>query len=330
MLRSIATALAVTAMSFPAMAQEWPAGDPRSKIDMASLTASQREACTSKWGPDDEIGNANHLSPELALNAARLVKTGKVYSLGIETNKKTPAFGGRYFNVLIHETNQLGIDGVGPTQGSYLDDVYIGYVGVGSQLDGLSHLGIGNTYYNCHQVKDFARSDGVTKLGIEKVPNIVTRGVLIDMAAFFGKPVVDAGTEFNRKEIEAQAKKQGIEIRRGDVVLFNTGWNSLIGTDDARYASGEPGLGVDGAKYLAEKGIVAVGADNFGVDVVPLPSGNFAEVHQTLITKNGIYVLENMHTAALAADKAYEFMFVLGPIKITGGVQSFVNPTAIR
>ena len=86
---------------------------------------------------------------------------------------------------------------------------------------------------------------------------MVTRGVLLDMAAYYGTDVVKEGTAFNVKEIEEVAKKQGVEIRQGDVVIFHTGWLSLIGKDDKRYSAGEPGLGVEGAKYLTGKGVVA-------------------------------------------------------------------------
>ncbi len=121
-----------------------------------------------------------------------------------------------------------------------------------------------------------------------------------------------------------------MEIRQGDVVLFHTGWVSLIGKDDKRYNSGEPGLGVDGAKYLVGKGVVAVGADSWGLEVVPFETPNVFEVHQILLPMNGTYILENMNTAQLAADRAYEFMFVLGQPRFKGAVQSMINPVAIR
>jgi kynurenine formamidase len=206
----------------------------------------------------------------------------------------------------------------------------MGYVGTGSQIDGLGHIGVDNTYYNCHKNTDFVQANGLTKLGIENLPNIVTRGVVLDMAAYFGKEVLDAGTAFNRKEIDEQAAKQGIEIREGDVVLFHTGWLSLVGKDDKKYLSGEPGVGVEGARYLASKNVVAVGADSWGIEVIPFESTTVFEVHQILIPRSGIYILENMNTAPLVADKAWEFMFVLGHSRITGGVQAIINPTAIR
>lgn len=106
---------------------------------------------------------------------------------------------------------------------------------------------------------------------------------------------------------------------------------SLVGMDDKRYISAEPGLGLDGARYLIEKNVIAVGADTWGLEVVPFEEGTGVfEVHQELIPKNGVYILENMNTAELVADGVSEFMFVLGQSKIKGGVQAIINPTAIR
>jgi kynurenine formamidase len=284
----------------------------------------------SKWGPADEIGAANYITPELVVKAAQLVKTGKTYALGIETNSKTPAYPPRGFKITIVQPGQAGVPGLGPSKTTYNDDIIDGWVGVGSQIDGLGHIGVEHVYYNGNKLADFADPSGLKKLGAEKIPPIVARGVLLDMAAHFGTDIVKEGTAFNTKEIEDVAKKQGVEIRQGDVVLFHTGWVSLIGKDDKRYNAGEPGLGVDGAKYLVGKGVVAVGADTWGLDVVPFETKNIFEVHQILLTMNGTYILENMHTGPLAADKAYEFLFVLGVPKITGAVQGIINPIAIR
>jgi kynurenine formamidase len=179
---------------------------------------------------------------------------------------------------------------------------------------------------------EFAQADGLKKLGIEKVPAIATRGVLLDMAGYLGQDPVKEGTPFNRTEIEGAMKKQGIKaIEKGDVVLFYTGWTKLIGKDNKRYNAGEPGLGVEGAKYLASLGVVAVGADTWGVEVVPFEKdkGVF-EVHQILIPMNGVYILENMNTEEMVKDKAWEFLFTLGPSRTTGAVQGIINPIAIK
>jgi kynurenine formamidase len=291
---------------------------------------AQQDWTKSKWGPTDEIGAANYITPELVVKAAQLVKTGKTYQLGIETNSKTPAFPPRTFKITIVQPGQAGSPGIGPSKLTYNDDIIDGWVGVGSQLDGLGHIGIEHVYYNGNKLADFADPTGLKKFGMEKVPPLVARGVLLDMAAHYGTDVVKEGTAFNSAEIEAVAKKQGVEIRQGDVVIFHTGWVSLIGKDDKRYGSVQPGLGLDGAKYLVSKGVLAVGADTWGLEVVPFETPDIFPVHQELIPRNGTYILENMNTGPLAADRAYEFLFVLGPSRITGAVQAIINPIAIR
>jgi kynurenine formamidase len=297
---------------------------------LLACPAAAQDWTKSKWGPTDELGAANYIKPELIVKAAQLVKVGKTYNLGIETNAKTPAFPPRTFKITIVQPGQAGSPGLGPSKTTYNDDIIDGWVGVGSQIDGLGHIGVEHVYYNGTKLADFADASGLKKFGVEKLPPLVARGVLLDMAAHFGTDIVKEGTAFNSKEIEAVAKKQGVEIRQGDVVLFHTGWVSLIGKDDKRYNAAEPGLGVDGAKYLASKGVVAVGADSWGVEVVPFESKNIFEVHQILLPMNGTFILENMNTGPLAADKAYEFLFVLGVPRITGAVQGIINPIAIR
>jgi kynurenine formamidase len=304
---------------------------------MACGAASAQTAWyPSKWGSNDELGAANYLSAAGALQAARLVRTGKVYSLGITVSTTTPAFPPRVCSIYIVQPGQTGsVEGLGPTHTTYNDDILNCWNGIGTQLDGLGHIGVGDRYYNGLKWGEFATIGGLKKLGTDKIPPMVARGVLLDMAAHLGVEIVNEGTAFNRAEIDAVAAKQGVEIRQGDVVIFHTGWLSLIEKDPKRFGSVEPGLGREGARYLVSKGVVAVGADTWAVEVIPFEKdgdkeGGVFGVHQILIPMGGTYILENINTAELAKDKAYEFMFVLGQNKYQGAVQSMINPVAIR
>ena len=290
----------------------------------------------SKWGAKDEIGAANYLTPAVALQAARLVKTGKVYSLGITVSTTTPAYPPRTCSIYIVQPGQTGsAEGLGNTHTTYNDDILNCWTGIGTQLDGLGHIGVGDRYYNGLKWGEIASIGGMKKLGADTVPPMVARGVMLDMAAHYGVDVVKEGTAFNQAEIDAVAKKQGVEIRQGDVVIFHTGWLSLIDKDPKRFGSAEPGLGREGARYLVGKGVVAIGADTWALEVIPFEKkgeadGGVFEVHQILLPMGGTYILENINTAELAKDKAYEFMFVLGQNKYQGSVQSMINPVAIR
>ncbi len=288
----------------------------------------------SKYGADDEIGAANLITPQSVMEAAKLVKTGKTYNLGIVVDSKTPAFPPRSMSVTILQPNQISSTGLGPSKTTYNDDIFMGWLGIGPQIDGLGHIGIDHVYYNGHKDSDFAKADGLKKLGIEKLPPLVARGVLLDMAGYFGVDLVKEGTPYTREDIEGAAKKQGVEIRKGDVVLFHSGWLNLLdgeNQDHKRYGSTEPGLGKTGAEYLVEKDVMAVGADTWGVETVPFEKGvGVFEIHQILIPKAGIFILETMDTREMVKDEAWEFMFVLGISRLRGAVQMIINPTAIR
>ncbi len=286
----------------------------------------------SKFGPDDQIGNLNYVTPAKTLAATTLVTKGKAYRLGIETNKDTPAYPPRTFAVTIVQPTQVGGGSLGPTKTTYNDDMITGWAGVGSQIDGLGHIGIDYLYYNCNKAADFVATDGLKKLGVEHIPAVATRGVLLDMAGYFNTDIVKEGTAFNRAEIEGAMKRQGIKaIEKGDVVLFYTGWLKLLGKDNKRYGSVAPGLGREGAKYLASLEVAMIGSDTWSFEVVPFESGaGIFEVHQILIPLNGIHILENMNTEEMVKDQAWEFLFTLGPARLTGGVQAIVNPIAIK
>jgi kynurenine formamidase len=272
------------------------------------------------------------MTPAIVVDAAKLIKTGKTYSLGITVNTTTPAYPPRTCAIYIVQPGQTGTsEGLGPTKTTYNDDILNCWTGIGTQLDGLGHIGVGDRYYNGNKWGEIATMGGLKKLGADGVPPMVTRGVMLDMAAYLGVDVVKEGTAFNKAEIEGAAAKQGVTIRQGDVVLFHTGWLSLIEKDPKRYAAAEPGIGREGARYLVSKGVVAVGADTWGVEAIPFEKdAGIFEVHQILLPMNGTYILENVNTAELAKDKAYEFLFVLGQNKYQGAVQSMINPVAIR
>ncbi|MGR8947401.1 MAG: cyclase family protein [Gammaproteobacteria bacterium] len=285
----------------------------------------------SKYGPEDTLGAINLLSPGKVVQAAKLIKTGKTYALGVPTGPESPAYPPRFYSMTIL---QLG-DGTGSPWGANKltgnDDLMYTWMGVGSQIDGLGHIGVDHVYYNGTAAKDFVNNTGLTKFSTHALPPIVTRGVMLDMAAHYGKAILEPGTAFNEAEIKAAMAKQGVSIGKGDVVLFHTGWLNKADTDKAAYIKAEPGLGVGGAKFLVGLGVVAVGSDTWGVEAIPFEQeGIVFPVHQELLPKNGVYILETMDTRELAKDKASEFLFVLGQPKFVGSVQAIINPVAIR
>ena len=169
------------------------------------------------------------------------------------------------------------------------------------------------------------------RLGVENVGALTTRGVLIDVAAFKNMPMLAGGYEITAADLQGALKRQSVEIRAGDIVLIHTGWGSLWMKDNARFVASAPGIGVGAAQFLVGEEVVMVGADTWGVEVVPGTDPNIAfPVHQLFLPRNGIYIFENLATEELARDSAYEFAFFWAPLKLKGATGSPGNPSAIR
>lgn len=284
----------------------------------------------SKWGPADELGAANLLSPAKVQQAAKLIKTGKTYGLGIASGRETPAFPPRSVSVTVLAPNQIDGATFGSNKMSYMDDMVNGWFGVGSQLDGLGHLGVDGVFYNQNKSKDFFDTTGLKKLGVDKVPPIVTRGVLLNVAAVKGKQMLSAGEVVTVDDIKAAEKAAGVSPAQGDVVILYTGWINMLSKDAKQFGDGEPGIDAEGARYLASKEVVAVGADTWGVEAVPFKTDRVWEGHQILLAQHGIYILETLDTREMIKDGVKEFMFVLGAPRYKGAVQANINPVAIH
>lgn len=288
----------------------------------------------SKWGPNDEIGAANYITPQRVLAATQLVKLGQTHPLGIVIEPGMPAFPPRSVSLQIVSPGQnngrdLTKDFGWPAV--YNDDLAQLWFGVGPQLDGLGHLGEKNLYYNCNHAFDFVTLTGLTKLGTDKVPPMVARGVLIDMAKHFKVDAMAPGQPITADDIDAAMKDQGVTISEGDVVLFHTGYtDAKLKSDPKTWVSTEPGLTNAAAVHLAKMNPMAVGADTWGLDVVPPVAGDRVfYAHVTFLKENGIYILETMNTGRLAKEGVKEFMFVLGQARVKGTVQMLINPVAM-
>ncbi|MGC1504892.1 MAG: cyclase family protein [Sulfitobacter sp.] len=300
---------------------------------LAATGAVAQDCTPSKWGADDTIGSANLVTPARTLAASKLIKQGKSLPLGITIGTDTPAFPPRSLNLQVVQPNQQGgikLSGFG-YEGNYNDDILQTWIGIGSQLDGLGHLGEDGMYYNCLDEKEISVITGLTKLGTHAVPPLVGRGVVLDMAAHAGVDVMAAGQSFGSTEIKEAAQAQGVTLGEGDIILFHTGWTEgMFESDPAAWGSAEPGLTNEGAVYLASLNPMAVGADTWGLDAIPPAEGDKVFYgHVTLLKDNGIYILETMNVGPLVREGVTEFMFVLGQARIQGTVQAMINPVAL-
>jgi kynurenine formamidase len=294
----------------------------------------------SRWGAQDEAGATNWITPQKVLDAARWIKDGKIYRIGRDYVAEMPKFGARAFTLRIPGAPTGGPFGANKLV--YHDEFLATEIGqTGTQFDGLGHIGIqlgkdGDKnemrYYNGLTEQEIGDANGLKKLGIEKVKPIFTRGHLVDVMAVKGA-MWDAGQEVKLADVRAALSRQGIaeaDIRQGDAIFFHTGWGSLWLKNNDRYGGGEPGPGLEVTKWIIDKGLCVVGADCWGVEVVPNPDKNLAfPCHGELITKNGIFIHENLVFDALLADRKTQFVYVFAPAPIKGGTGSNGSPIAI-
>lgn len=289
---------------------------------------SDTERCPSKWGPADERGAGNLKGPELVLRAARLIRAGEVIELGHVLSPGMPLNPTRQFDV---HTKRTTMNPQSNRRGSN-EELVIAEIGqVGTQFDGFAHQTIGDSLYNCFKLDDISARGGFTRLGIQNVGAIVTRGVLIDIAALKNVEMLPDAYEISAGDLQQALTKQRVTLQRGDAVIIHTGWGRLWGKDNARYQATNPGIGVAAAEWLAMQGPILVGADTAPVEVNPNPDRQLSlPTHQIMLVVNGIHLLENMKLDELAGKQVYEFALVVEPLKIQGGTGSSVAPIAIR
>lgn len=291
----------------------------------------------SRYGADDELGTLNEITPAKVIAAARLVRTGAMYDLGRTLHADVPRFEGRFWRqTLISNAHFINARRPGGAEGgwgrnrlNWITELVSGTFQIGTQLDGLNHLQIGDRCYNGYRVSDIVEEWGTSKLGIERVPPVVTRGILLDMARRRGAPM-ERGEVITLDDVQAALRGEGVAVERGDVVLFHTGWGALWESDPARFTSGEPGIGMAVARWLVEQRVAMTGADTWSFGAVPGedPERPFL-VPQTLNVKHGLFIMENLVTEALARAGVYEFMFVLTHHKTRGSTAAVIAPAAV-
>ncbi|HEX2045417.1 MAG TPA: cyclase family protein [Gaiellaceae bacterium] len=267
-----------------------------------------------------EVGMLRHVDDAKRRAALALVRTGRLYDLAHVLDETVPVFPGRYFRQsLVTTAHHANGGGVGGNQVNWITEVFTATTQLGTHLDALSHLQAGDAGYGGWTVAELASPSGVTRLGAETIPQIVTRGWLVDVS--HRKP--------GRGDVIGVDDLAGIDPEPGDAVLFHTSWSSRWHDPDA-YLSGEPGPGYEAAEWLAERGVALTGCDTWSYGPVPAedPARPF-EVPQLLNVRHGVFVVENLRTAELAADGVREFALVLTHPKLRGATGAWVSPIAL-
>jgi kynurenine formamidase len=291
-----------------------------------------------RWGADDEIGTLNFITPEKRIQAGRMIKTGKVFDLGMPFDSSGPQ-GGVYRINPVHTMTRTPLDSRHSPDGVITaDDMVTMGLQCGTQWDSLAHVGYDGFFYNHMPAHDVTTFDGATRNSFAKcVDRLISRGVLLDIARLKGVDRLADSTEIVADDLTDAAERQGVEVGSGDILLVRTGsYQWFLEGDNARFnMSPEPGLGLSCAEWLYEREVAAVALDNWACEVWPSKvEGSRIPFHMVAIRDIGLTIGEMFNFEELAADCAedgiYEFMFSGTGLKITGAVGSPVTPMALK
>ena len=275
-----------------------------------------------RWGPDDERGTLNLITPNNIRQAAGLVRQGKAYSLMLDLDKNGPVAQTR--NPLWHRTSVTLRPN--PLHCS-ADDVVVMHTHGTTHIDALCHVFYQNQMYNGYRVdEEIHPTSGSQRNGVHNIGSIIGRGVLLDIAGHRGVDHLQMTDEIGPDELDACAEAEGVDIRPGDIVLVRTGWFRVFSENRELYESGSPGPNGDVVAWFNDHQICAMGADNVAVEST---AGTLRPLHLGVIRDLGGYLIEFLFLEELAADRVYEFLFVATPLKLINGIGSPVNPVAI-
>jgi kynurenine formamidase len=292
-----------------------------------------------RWDVDgvkDERGTTNLLTPDRIAAAARLVRDGKIFDLGIPFGKGGPQPGGGRINPVLM-LSETGEDQDFPGAFHYADDYVFMPLQSASQWDGLAHV-----FYDDHLYNGFPASSvtphGTLANSIEKqAKGIAGRGVLVDVARYRGVDWLPLGEVITPDDLDGALAAQGVELAGGDILAVRTGWRRkfLSDNDPAGFMAGEPGLGIDCCEWLHSHDVAAVSSDNWAIEVLPGEiEGERMPVHMVLIRDMGMTLGEILDFEELAADCAadgrYDFFLTAPPIKFRRALGSPINPLAIK
>ncbi len=295
-----------------------------------------------KWGDDDQRGAVNYIDEEKVRSAAALVRRGVAISLQLPLDAHGPQTGAFGRVNAIHQMVATGTDHVAGRQpyGSgwgYADDSLFLFLQGGTQWDALGHIFKDHQMYNGYPASEVG-STGASRNGIEQVPTLVTRGVLLDVPRALGRTHLEPGEAVTPELLDRACEHEGVAVEQGDIVLLRTGDMAHRRGQPgwAGYAAGDaPGLSLLSVPWFAERRVAGIASDTWGIEVRPneIP-GTFQPLHLVLLVAMGLMLGEIWDLEALAQDcaedRVYECMLVAPPLVIPGAVGSPLNPQAIK
>ncbi|WP_455281289.1 cyclase family protein [Cupriavidus necator] len=307
---------------------------------IAGAASNQPQVGRSPWGPDDEIGRLNLMTPQSRADVLGRLDGRRVYDLSVEYFIGMPGWHAagdpRYQFWMTHTPSGTLVDdplGVGRAQNehvSYTGAAISMYTHTGTHIDALNHYGLDGRIWNGFEARKHLGDRGWRKTGAETVPPIIARGVLIDVASVRGVDALPPGYRIRKADLVEALTHQGVSLRVGDVVLIRTGRMKQYTNADA-YMKEPPGVSLDAAKFLVEEGgAMVVGADNLSFETFPPEAeGNYVPVHTYLLAQQGTPIMELVQLEELARDRVYEFAFIGASLKLRGADAAPMRPLAI-
>lgn len=278
------------------------------------------------WGKNDVLGAGNLMTADSVQAALAAIKSGQIIELSHDVAMGAPYISPiqtPYIMTLSRTSKNMEdflSEKMGATNkiGFYLERIEM-TTHVSTHIDALGHVTIAAELYNGLDREQAASDIGLNHNGIDKSPPFIARGILIDVAAYKGVENLEPGYAITAADLQGALKKQGTTISKGAIVFIHTGWGKNFTAEPQHYAHTGPGIGIEASRWLASKNVVAIGADNMALEVTPGEDPKVVfPVHQHLLVKQGIYIIENVKTDELAAQKRYQTTTIMLPTKFRG------------
>ena len=290
------------------------------------------------WGSGDQRGAGNLITAEGVLKALSQVTEGEIIELSHDIAAGAPFIPGLQPEYELHMYLTSGLSSemfardMGATNGTGVNMEQVQMtMHVGTHLDALGHISIGDTLYGGASGEQVVSETGVNHGGIESAPPFIARAVLIDVAGYKGVERLEPGYAIQPSDLEGALRTEGVNVTEGTIVLIHTGSDDTFLNDPVGHVESSAGLSLAAARWLSSRRVLAVGADNHALEVQP---GEVADVlfpvHQHLLVNQGIYIVENMKLDELAAREIYESTVIMLPAKFKGATGSPVRAIALR
>jgi kynurenine formamidase len=290
-----------------------------------------------RWGPDDQLGTLNFITPAHVRAAAGLVQSGRRVSLEIPINTVA---GPDNPNPAIHFVSQGHDIDIG-SGGLRFGLDFLGMACHGdchTHVDALCHISYNGLTYNGHPAQEVLTSKGATSLDIASYGDgLVGRGVMLDIPRFRGVSWLEPGAAVRRAELEACEAAQGVHLGEGDILVFRTGHHrrrlELGPWDNGPDGEGKAGLHVDTIPWMHERRLAAFLPDGDGEAIPSCVDGMAYPIHPLQIVAMGMLASDSLQFEDLARaceeEGRYEFMVIGLPLRLPGGTGSPWNPIAI-